>query len=709
MVAVKNFDIGVVPFALGHSGPSGPAGGIFGANNFWFGIYNGTWHVAKGFAPTTGVWYHVTGTWDGSTSSLYVDGSLVASVPFVSAPLANPNEASIGAATRWGRSGHLFTFNGLIDEVELFNRALSLTEIQAIFNAGSAGKIHPLDIATLSLPAATAGEPYSQALITIGGTPPYSFSGVSGSLPAGLGLSSAGVISGTPTAVGTSTFTARVKDDLGQSDEREFSIGVFIPLTFIVNSTANGGDSDTTDDVCGTGGLNSEGVTECTLRVAIDQANARPVRDTIEFGNPDSDPGGIPLRSPDYFSIKPPSSQLPVISVPVIIDGYTQPGASPNTNGPGLGSNTVLKIELDGSIAGRGKTGLRITAGDSLVRGLAVNAWVALSSTSIVLSEKGGNSFEGNFIGLDITGTLFKGNAGSGITIENVPDNTIGGTTPEARNVFAGNQFRGVFIKGAGATRNVVAGNFFGTDAAGTSVIVSPGGSSSVGVVIGFIDRFGGQTPASDNTVGGTTPGARNLFGANSLGVQVNGSLSIGNVVQGNYFGVDPSGTISVCSGRGVVIVGARDTLIGGLDHDIGVCNKVCNLISPSGLSATVVSIGGGARGTLVQGNFIGTDPTDTAIPGGIGGIGGSTFLADGSTIGGPTPAHRNLISGRRTAIRLLSNRNIVQGNFLGTEVTGTSVPGPNVGDGVNIVGSDNLIGARRVQTSAERAPESVT
>ena len=121
------------------------------------------------------------------------------------------------------------------------------------------------------------------------------------------------------------------------------------------------------------------------------------------------------------------------------------------------------------------------------------------------------------------------------------------------------------------------------------------------------------------------------------------------------------------------------------------------------------MSIGGGATGTLVQGNFIGTDPTGTAIPGGIGGIGVSTFLADGSTIGGPTPAHRNLISGRRTAIRLLSNRNIVQGNFLGTEVTGTSVLGPNVGDGVNIVGSDNLIGARRVQTSAERAPGSVT
>ena len=60
---------------------------------------------------------------------------------------------------------------------------------------------------------------------------------------------------------------------------------------------------------------------------------------------------------------------------------------------------------------------------------------------------------------------------------------------------------------------------------------------------------------------------------------------------------------------------------------------------------------------------------------------------------GGPTPKHRNLISGRNTAVRLNNNRNIVQGNFLGTEVTGTSVLGPNVGGGVVVGSSDNLIG----------------
>ena len=44
-----------------------------------------------------------------------------------------------------------------------------------------------------------------------------------------------------------------------------------------------------------------------------------------------------------------PATPLPTISGPVTIDGYTQPGASPNTNGPGLGTNAVILIELDGT------------------------------------------------------------------------------------------------------------------------------------------------------------------------------------------------------------------------------------------------------------------------------------------------------------------------------------------------------------------------
>jgi len=71
----------------------------------------------------------------------------------------------------------------------------------------------PLTITTTSLPNGTVGAPYSQTLAASGGTTPYTWSIASGTLPAGLLLSSAGVISGTPTAASGPTFiTFQVSD-----------------------------------------------------------------------------------------------------------------------------------------------------------------------------------------------------------------------------------------------------------------------------------------------------------------------------------------------------------------------------------------------------------------------------------------------------------------------------------------------------------------
>jgi hypothetical protein len=68
-------------------------------------------------------------------------------------------------------------------------------------------------VSTTSLPVATLRTPYSATLVAAGGTTPYSWSISQGSLPAGLSLDPAtGVISGTPTAVGTSSFTIQVTD-----------------------------------------------------------------------------------------------------------------------------------------------------------------------------------------------------------------------------------------------------------------------------------------------------------------------------------------------------------------------------------------------------------------------------------------------------------------------------------------------------------------
>jgi hypothetical protein len=90
--------------------------------------------VIAPWSPNTGQWYHVAVTRNGSTYTLYIDGVQVATnidthtIPDANVPLSI------------GQSEHQYFFNGLIDEVEIYRRALTASEIQAIFNAGSAGK-----------------------------------------------------------------------------------------------------------------------------------------------------------------------------------------------------------------------------------------------------------------------------------------------------------------------------------------------------------------------------------------------------------------------------------------------------------------------------------------------------------------------------------------------------------------------------------------
>jgi hypothetical protein len=82
-------------------------------------------------------------------------------------------------------------------------------------------------VTTLSpLPGGTVGHPYSKKLAVTGGVAPYAWSQVSGSLPAGVSLSSGGTISGTPTATGIAHFTAKVTDANGLTASKAFALTV---------------------------------------------------------------------------------------------------------------------------------------------------------------------------------------------------------------------------------------------------------------------------------------------------------------------------------------------------------------------------------------------------------------------------------------------------------------------------------------------------
>ena len=168
--------------------------------------------------------------------------------------------------------------------------------------------------------------------------------------------------------------------DVSTTDALElFSLGTYVD-THTVNSSGDWADSDTTDGVCDGGTV--DGSTNCTLRAAIEQANAGTSA-VIEFNISGS---GVQTISP--------VSSLPNITRPVFIDGYSQTGAS---------AGTVL-IELDGSSAGTDVDGITVfgsSANGSRIRGLAVNSFVRYG---IHLRHTSNQLLDGNMIGTDAAG-----------------------------------------------------------------------------------------------------------------------------------------------------------------------------------------------------------------------------------------------------------------------------------------------------------------
>ena len=288
--------------------------------------------------------------------------------------------------------------------------------------------------------------------------------------------------------------------------------------TFVVNDKFDSSDEDLTDNACDVAVLITGD--QCTLRAAIEQANATSGADTINFNIPE-DPS---IPGDEVRTIKP-VSLLPLISEAVTINGYTQGDATSTTtddakpNTLAIGNNAVLKIELNGSEAGSGVIGLVITAANSTVKGLVINRW---SSNGVGISGTGatGNKIEGNFIGTDASGTQDLGSNGDGVTIFEAPNNTVGGTVAGTRNTISGNELHGVFIYGTGATGNKVEGNFIGTKKDGTGSLGNGGNGAAI------------TTP--NNTVGGTVAGARNMISGNSNGVVISGTGATGNRVLSN-------------------------------------------------------------------------------------------------------------------------------------------------------------------------------
>ncbi|QDV33640.1 Calx-beta domain-containing protein [Tautonia plasticadhaerens] len=365
-----------------------------------------------------------------------------------------------------------------------------------------------------------------------------------------------------------------------------------------------------------------------TLREAIQQANQTAEQDSIRFNITPQGTQTIALQS-----------ALPAITAPLTLDGTTQPGYDPSDPSP--------MIALDGSAAGDFADGLvfEVAAGagasgtGSTVRGLAIGGF---DGDGIILRGNG-HLIQGNYIGLDPTGSLDRGNGAVGLELESSSRNTIGGTSPATRNVISGNALHGVRInalQSADATANRIIGNSIGTDASGTLAIAN----GAIGDGGDGINFFGG----GGNTVGGPTAAERNVISGNrGHGIEFFGTSASRNTVIGNYIGTTADGSQALGNDDGGIFGLGNANTIGGTTP------SVRNVIS--GNDGPGVSFQGGLTEgdepvpNLVQGNYIGTDASGGNALGNV--EAGVRLFTDDAIVGGAAPGAGNRIAHTRTDV----------------------------------------------------------
>jgi titin len=540
----------------------------------------------------------------------------------------------------------------------------------------------------------------------------------------------------------------------------------------VVNDLGDAPDANG-DNIC----LTAE--SKCTLRAALQEANANVDANTITF----SVTGTIT-----------PATALPDLSSGnITIAGANQ---TVTIDGSGLPGGTAC---LSLSSAGNAVKGIVIAmcAGDGIDLNGSGNVIGGTTSSDRNVIRDGaqegisgcgsavtGNQILGNYVGVNNTGNQAAQNNFGGVFLcYGASGNTIGGSSAGARNVISGHWNPGVRLMGAGPD-NVVQGNYIGLDATGsfaigngTGVQMDEGasgnsvldnvisGNNGAGVSVGdlFYSVSGSQTDifASMNLdgvlkvnasqgvweteqVNGTAPswtflsnkgdtleitvsalddgcgsvgpiwlhhfgtnekvqitagvantcpgpGETVFFWSQPISIPAAPPVASGNVIQGNKIGTNPAGSAAIPNNEGVVVMGASsDTLIGGPSTGDG------NLISGNWNAAIEAS---GSEATVIQGNLIGTDAGGSyAI--GNGGLGGTVATGMDTVIGGTTAGERNVISGNSAGAILVDALDVnatITGNYIGTNAAGNS--GVPNGGGVTVLSGGNVVGGKDPNT----------
>jgi hypothetical protein len=369
-----------------------------------------------------------------------------------------------------------------------------------------------------------------------------------------------------------------------------------------------------------------------------------------------------------------PLSPLPAFAIGITLDGFTQPGSSPNSLL--LGNNAVFQIELDGSLAGAAD-GLSLPAfipslfcngSGSIIRGLVINRFagsaISMGVTACPIGATctiGAIRIVGNFIGTDRTGTVALGNGGAGaapairlgnnsvnVVIGDAPVDVGGPTSPSAanRNVIAGNTGDGVYIVSLlanGSNGNTVRSNFIGVAADGITAM----GNGRHGV---FVDVGSSGTRIDDNVIAANPGnGVRILDNAssgtltgNAIGVGVTG-VALGNGGDGVYIGgtargvgisrrasLSPTQMPSIANNGGAGVFVDGDAVVDSVTVPIGNNTGLGFDIAPAGVNANdALDADGGPNEGLNR-------PSITSLS--LSGV--STLTIQGNFHGAPNATH---------------------------------------------------------------------
>ena len=293
---------------------------------------------------------------------------------------------------------------------------------------------------------------------------------------------------------------------------------------------------------------------------------------------------------------------------------------SGNKIGTDVGGNAALGNVLDGILLSNA-SGTSISGNQISGNGVGQDA-AGINVTGV---NSSGNVMSNNLIGTNAAGTADLGNSLHGIFVGNgASNNTIGPGNVISGNGMPTNQGVGVYVFGSTTTGNRITGNRIGTNATGTAgltdsaglihpvigVLISQSSGNTVqgnlisgnrfvgleiaggagGTASGNIvqdnkigTNFDGTTAipngldgitindASNNLIGGTTAGAGNLISGNgSVGIQLFGPLTQGNVIEGNALGLDSAGRPTLPNRAGGIFVntGPLNNQVGGTAPD---------------------------------------------------------------------------------------------------------------------------------------------